>query len=76
MLLHLISVAATLLPLADVPGFGKVVDDVIGAALSDAQVRSDVAQTRFRIAGDAKQRSPVVREKGPVGQFVTPLKSI
>jgi hypothetical protein len=75
-LLYLISVAATLLQLADVPGFAKVVDDVIGAALSDAQVRGDVAQTRFRIASDAKQRPPVVGEKGPVGQFVTPLKSI
>lgn len=42
-LLHLVSVAATLPRLADVPGFGEIVADVVGAAFGDAQIRGDVA---------------------------------
>jgi hypothetical protein len=53
-LLYLVSVATTLPQLADATGLGEIVDDVVGAAFSDAQFRGDVAQARRRIAGDAQ----------------------
>lgn len=67
MALHLIAVSTTLSLLEDVAGFGEIRDDCVRVSLGDAEVGCDIAETYFRIVGDAEQSSTMAREEAPVG---------
>jgi hypothetical protein len=68
--LDLVAVAAAVLVLQHVAGFGEVGDDAVGAAFGDAQTRRDVAQSRARVMGDAQQDPGVVGQETPVRHAV------
>jgi hypothetical protein len=64
--LDLVTVAAAVLLCDHVASLGQVGDDPVGAALGNAQSRSDVTQSRARVAGNVQQDPGVVGQEAPV----------
>jgi hypothetical protein len=64
--LDAVAIAAAVLVLDDVAGFGEVSDDGKGPALGDAQCCGDVTQAYPGIVGDAGERPGVTAEEAPL----------
>src|SRR4051794_22595203 len=64
--LYLVAVAAPVLLLHDVAGFGEVGDDDVGRAFRDVECGREIAQARVRVVRDVEQRARVVRKKAPL----------
>jgi hypothetical protein len=61
--LDAVAIAAAVLVLDDVVGFGEVSDDGKGAAFGDAQRRGDVTQAYPGVVGDADEGPGMVAEE-------------